>query len=60
MKRSYLWTGVAYFVVGLLLAAASAAANGKMQSLLAGFAGGGIFGGLATMGRYYTGPGPAV
>ena len=53
MKRSYLWTGVAYFVAGLLLAVASAAASGKLQSLLAGFAGGGIFGGLATMGRYY-------
>ena len=52
MKRSNLTAGILYMLAGVLLAAAAFRTNGKLSSLLFGFGGAGIGGGISLIGKY--------
>lgn len=52
MKRSNLTAGILYMLAGVLLAAAAFQTNGELSSLLFGFGGAGIGGGIALIGKY--------
>lgn len=53
MKKSYLWQGIAFLAVGLLFAAAATLVPEKAQSIMSGFAGGGMGAGLMILMKYW-------
>jgi hypothetical protein len=53
MKKSYLYTGITYLLIGLLIGMIAGFSNTKLESLLWGFAGAGVAGGIGGLGLYF-------
>lgn len=53
MKKSNLYTGITYLLIGLIIGIIAGFCNTKLESLLWGFAGAGIAGGSAELWMYF-------
>jgi hypothetical protein len=53
MKKSYLYTGITYLLIGLLIGMIAGISNTKLESLLWGFAGAGVAGGGLGLWKYF-------